>query len=128
MSPILLAPLLIQAHILAAGAALGLGSWQLLARKGGQSHRIRGYAWIGLMAALALSSFGITGADGRYSWIHGISVAVLIMLPLAALHGRAGRIRAHKSMMLGLFFGALIITGAFTLMPGRLMHRVVFGG
>jgi uncharacterized membrane protein len=127
MSSILAAPWLVQGHILAAAAALALGSWQLLTRKGGQSHRARGYGWIGLMAALALSSFGITGEDGRYSWIHGISVAVLVLLPLAALHARAGRIGAHRGMMLGLFFGALIITGAFTLMPGRLMHRALFG-
>jgi uncharacterized membrane protein len=30
--------------------------------------------------------------------------------------------------MLGLFWGALIVTGGFTLMPGRLLHRVFFGG
>jgi uncharacterized membrane protein len=29
--------------------------------------------------------------------------------------------------MLGLFAGALIIAGIFTLVPGRIMHRVVFG-
>ena len=80
------------------------------------------------MVALALSSFGITGRDGRYSWIHGLSGAVLIMLPLAVLHARAGRIGLHRGTMLGLFFGTLIVTGAFTLMPGRLLHDVFFGG
>jgi uncharacterized membrane protein len=30
--------------------------------------------------------------------------------------------------MLSLFGGALVIAGAFTLLPGRIMHRVVFGG
>jgi uncharacterized membrane protein len=30
--------------------------------------------------------------------------------------------------MLGLFLGALVVTGAFTLLPGRLMGQVVFGG
>ncbi len=69
----------------------------------------------------------MTGADGRYSRVHGISVEVMVMLPLAALHGRAARIRAHGGMMLGLFFGALIVIGAFMLMPGRLMHRVILG-
>jgi hypothetical protein len=29
--------------------------------------------------------------------------------------------------MLGLFFGALLIAGAFTLLPGRIMGRVLFG-
>ncbi len=30
--------------------------------------------------------------------------------------------------MLGLFLGALVIAGIFTLLPGRIMHKVVFGG
>jgi uncharacterized membrane protein len=29
--------------------------------------------------------------------------------------------------MIGLFAGALVIAGIFTLMPGRIMYRVVFG-
>jgi uncharacterized membrane protein len=30
--------------------------------------------------------------------------------------------------MISLFAGALVVAGAFTLLPGRIMHRVVFGG
>jgi uncharacterized membrane protein len=29
--------------------------------------------------------------------------------------------------MLGLFLGALVIAGLFTLWPGRIMYQVVFG-
>jgi uncharacterized membrane protein len=29
--------------------------------------------------------------------------------------------------MLGLFFGALVIAGLFTLMPGRITHEVMLG-
>jgi uncharacterized membrane protein len=29
--------------------------------------------------------------------------------------------------MTGLFFGALVIAGIFTLVPGRIMHAVVLG-
>jgi uncharacterized membrane protein len=29
--------------------------------------------------------------------------------------------------MVGLFVGALLIAGAFTLLPGRIMHAVAFG-
>jgi uncharacterized membrane protein len=29
--------------------------------------------------------------------------------------------------MLGLFFGALVIAGAFTFVPGRIMYKVAFG-
>jgi uncharacterized membrane protein len=30
--------------------------------------------------------------------------------------------------MLGLFFGAPVVAGIFTFLPGRIMHAVVFGG
>jgi len=29
--------------------------------------------------------------------------------------------------MTSIFFGALIVAGLFTLLPGRIMHAVVFG-
>jgi uncharacterized membrane protein len=29
--------------------------------------------------------------------------------------------------MISIFVGALVIAGAFTLLPGRVMHAVVFG-
>lgn len=127
MQAFLNAPLLTQWHAVAALTALLLGSAQLLMPKGGGRHRAIGYAWLGLMAMVALSSFGITGASGRYSWIHLISIFTLAMLPLAVLHARRGRIAAHRWSMIGLFLGALVITGLFTLLPGRLMHNVVFG-
>jgi uncharacterized membrane protein len=34
----------------------------------------------------------------------------------------------HRLTMLGLFAGALVIAGIFTLAPGRIRYRVVFGG
>jgi uncharacterized membrane protein len=33
----------------------------------------------------------------------------------------------HRRAMISLFLGALVIAGAFTLVPGRIMHQVVFG-
>jgi uncharacterized membrane protein len=40
---------------------------------------------------------------------------------------RRGNIHAHRRSMIGLYLGALLVTGAFTLLPGRIMGRVVFG-
>jgi uncharacterized membrane protein len=124
----LAAPPLVQLHATTALAALGLGAWQLAAPKGTLPHRRLGWIWIGLMLAVVLSSFGITGirAPGAFSWIHGLSLLTLAMLPVAVLHARRGRIAAHRWAMLGLFLGALVVTGAFTLRPGRLLGRIVF--
>jgi uncharacterized membrane protein len=30
--------------------------------------------------------------------------------------------------MVSLFLGALVVAGLFTFVPGRLMHKVLFGG
>ena len=81
------------------------------------------------MAGVALSSFGIHGLRqvGPFSWIHLVSLFTLAMLVVAIAHARAGRIAAHRWTMVGLFLGALVITGLFTLVPGRIMHRVLFG-
>jgi uncharacterized membrane protein len=129
LAPLLAAPVAVQLHALAALGALGLGAWQLAAPKGGTAHRRLGWSWAALMAAVALSSFAITGdrPAGHFSWIHILSASTLMALPVALLHARRGRVRAHRGFMLGLFFGALVITGAFTLLPGRIMGRVVFG-
>jgi uncharacterized membrane protein len=127
MQVFLNAPFVVQLHAGAAMAAFLLGLAQFALPKGGGRHRAMGYAWVGLMLAVALSSFGIVGGTGRYSWIHLISVYTLLTLPVAVLHARRGRIMSHRWQMIGMFLGALVITGAFTLLPGRLMHQVVFG-
>ena len=48
--------------------------------------------------------------------------------PLAVLAARRKHTSTHSKAMIGLFAGALVIAGAFTLVPGRIMYRVVFGG
>jgi uncharacterized membrane protein len=48
-------------------------------------------------------------------------------LAAAVFLARRGRIGAHRRSMIGLYLGALLVTGAFTLLPGRIMGRVVFG-
>jgi uncharacterized membrane protein len=35
--------------------------------------------------------------------------------------------RASPQRHAGLFLGALVIAGAFTFLPGRIMHKVAFG-
>ena len=81
-----------------------------------------------LMAAVALSSFGIHGmrVSGPFGLIHLLAAFTFVMLPVAVTHARAGRIPAHRWTMIGLFAGALVITGLFTLTTGRVMHAVLF--
>ncbi len=126
--PLLAAPGLWQVHAVLALFAFVLGFGQFLLPKGTLPHRVMGYVWVICMAVIALSSFGIQALHhGSYSFIHVISLATLIVLPFAVLHARRGRIKRHAIAMISLFLGALVIAGAFTLLPGRIMHDVVFG-
>jgi uncharacterized membrane protein len=130
LAPLTSAPLAIQLHAYAALAAFALGVVQLTRMKGTWSHRRLGYVWIGLMLVVALSSFWIQEMRvwGPWSPIHLLSILTLVMLPLGLWYARRHMVRGHKLTMLGLFAGALVIAGIFTLAPGRIMHRVVFGG
>lgn len=130
LDPLFAAPLVVQLHAFAAMAAFVLGLVQFAAPKGTLPHRTLGYTWVALMLVIAASSFAINGMRqwAGFSLIHLLSVFVLILLPLAVLAARRHHVRRHRMAMIGLFAGALVIAGAFTLVPGRIMHRVLFSG
>jgi uncharacterized membrane protein len=129
LTPLLAAPLAIQIHTFSAIAAFVLGLVQLVAAKGSLRHRLFGWFWIALMALVAFSSFFIHEIRmwGAWSVIHLLSLQVLMFLPIGALHARRGRIDSHRYVFTRMFVGALLVAGAFTLLPGRIMHSVVFG-
>jgi uncharacterized membrane protein len=120
------APPWVQVHALAALSALALGTLQLSAPKGTLPHRTLGWIWVALMALAALSSFVfVWGPD--YSGlgpIHILSVVTLVSLVGLVRAARRRNIAAHRSSALWLFVTALVITGAFTFLPGRLMHCI----
>ena len=117
-------------HALAAFAAVIIGALQLWMRKGGRVHRIMGYIWVALMATVALSSFFIHEIKmfGAFSPIHLLSIFTLWSLYMAIRAAKDRRINAHRRWMQNLYVMALLITGAFTLLPGRTMHVILFGG
>lgn len=129
LAPLLSAPGAIPLHGFAAIGAFLIGLGQFLLAKGTKSHRLIGYVWLLAMAAVTISSFWIHQLRqvGDFSWIHLLSLVVLIQLPIAALAARRGNIAAHRRIMQGIFVGGLVIAGGFTFMPGRIMHSVLFG-
>ncbi len=127
-TPLAAAGLAIQIHALSALAAMMLGTLVLFLRKGTRLHKALGRLWVAIMAVVALSSFLITEARmfGPYSFIHALSVLTLFSLAGGVLAIRRGNIMAHRSTMISLYAFALLLTGAFTLLPGRRMHAVIF--
>ncbi len=100
-----------------------------LAPKGTLPHRTIGWIWVCLMAAVAVSSFWIHQIRlvGPWSPIHLLSIFTLVVLPLGVWKAHHHRITDHRRIMIFIFSGALVIAGLFTLLPGRIMHSVVFG-
>ena len=130
LAPLLNASIAIQIHAAAALLAFVVGAVQLAGPKGTNVHRALGYVWAAAMVVVAVSSFWIHEIRqlGGFSLIHLLSIWVLVSLPMAIAAARAGRISSHRYTMGSLFFFALLLAGAFTLLPGRLMYQVVLGG
>jgi len=114
----------------AALVALLLGAVQLVATKGTMKHRILGYLWVLLMAGVAISAAFIHEIRfwGAFSPIHLLIPIVLVSLWRGVRAARQGNICQHQQIMRSLYFFALIVTGLFTLLPGRVMYHVIFGG
>ncbi len=118
-------------HLVTALAALVLGLFMLLRRKGTASHRLLGWAWVALMGSTALATVFIR--DYRlpnlygYTPIHLFTVTVAVMLPLGIWHVKHGRIDGHRKTMRGLYVGACVVAGLFTLLPGRFLGSLLWG-
>ena len=120
-------PLAMQAHVLAALGAVGLGAVLMLRRKGKTFHRIGGWVWAALLTTVALSSLFIFDLKGTWSYLHLFSGWVMVFLPLAILFARRRQVTRHRTLMMVLFYGSLLISGALAFLPGRLMWQLFFG-
>lgn len=120
------APWHIQLHALCAIAAVGVGVVQFTAPKGTIPHRTVGYLWVALMVTVATTAIFIK-TSGSFSWIHIFVPITLFGTVELAIRARRGMTARHRNLALVLFLAALLLPGAFTFLPGRLMHTGVFG-
>ena len=129
LAPLLNAAPAIPLHAFAALTAFARGVIQFAAPKGTLPHRTIGWIWVGLMAAVAVSSFWIHQIRlvGPWSPIHLLSIFTLLVLPLGVWRAHRHRVADHRRIMFLVFPGALVVAGLFILLPGRIMHAVVFG-
>ncbi len=132
---------MIAVHLTAALAALVVGPVALWARRGHahriaatqrpRLHRAAGYAWVTLMLLTALSALFIhdpvlPGWFG-FSPIHLFVPLTLGGLVRAFRQLSQGNVAGHRKSMLGLYLGACVGAGAFTLMPQRFLGQLVWG-
>ena len=129
IDPLVTASQPIPTHATLAIGAVVLGGIQFYLPKGTVLHRYMGYIWVTLMFVVATSSFFINEFRwvGPFGPIHLLSLLVLHSLWSGITSARRGNISDHKSTMKQLYLLGLILAGAFTLMPGRILHSVFFG-
>ena len=130
LTPLLEAPFATQLHAATAILATVLGAFVLWRRKGTTLHKALGRIWIVLMLVTATSALFIHDIRliGPFSPIHLFSLFTYVALfnGLRAIIVHRDIVR-HRAEMQGLYAGALMLAGAFTLLPGRRMHVVLFG-
>jgi uncharacterized membrane protein len=130
LAPLLDAPPVIQLHVAAALLSVVVGPVAIFRRSRDIVHRTAGRVWIAGMAATAISSFWISEDPmfGRFSIIHVLSVVTLVGLVSAFRAIRAGDVARHGATKRALYAQALMLAGAFTFFPGRLMSQAFFPG
>ena len=130
LAPLLNAPFVVQIHAYIAFAVIALTVAVFSFRKGNRLHRVMGWIWVIGMASVAISSFWINDMRwvGPFGPIHLLSLFTLYSLVEGVRAARGHRVADHRANMRALTFGALIIAGAFTLLPGRIMFDVISGG
>lgn len=128
LQPLLDASPAIKIHTASAVLALVLGGAILWRRKGGAAHRLAGRVWVVLMMVTSFSAFFIHELKtwGDYSPIHILAVVTPISLVYAIMAIRHGDVQRHRQTMRSTYVGGLVLAGAFTLLPGRIMNKVVF--
>ena len=126
---------IIYVHSVFALLAIPLGLYIIITKKGTKIHKILGRIWVTALLIVSLTAIFIqTINPGQYSLIH-----LLIPYTIGSLIYSIWNIKrfkktkierykfAHMRSMIGVYIGALLIAGVFTLMPGRFFNEIIFG-
>lgn len=130
LDPLLTASLAVQLHVAFALVALPVGPIVLFRTRRDRMHKRLGYLWVVAMAGLALSGLWIEAEFpglGPFGPIHLFSVCALFGLGQGLWQIRGGNVAGHRAAMQSVWFGAMGLAGLFTLLPERLMNRMLFG-
>ncbi len=128
------AAMIIVIHAGFALVSIPLGAYLLLRAKGTPAHRLLGKIYLGFMLVIAVSAIFIQElTPGRFSMVHLFIPWTLFWVPFAMwsihMYKKTGDIRwrySHRNSMIGLYFGGLLVAGTFTLLPGRVIHNLLF--
>ena len=108
-----------------------IGTMLLLIRKGTKIHVNFGRIYMVLMLITASITLLMPAQVGprifnHFGWIHSFSFLTIYSVPTAYWAIKRGDVKTHKRKMIILYFGAIIIAGGFTFVPGRYLHELFF--
>ena len=132
---------IIYVHAFFALAAVPVGLNIFFKKKGTKQHRFIGRVWVSFLLIVSFTGLFITSPltdtvfnPRFYSCIHLLipfTVGNLIYSVWSIRQFKKTKLEKHKNAhirsMVGVYFGALLVAGAFTLMPGRMFHEIIFG-
>jgi uncharacterized membrane protein len=123
----------IQLHWASATLAFFLGLFIFALPKGTRTHRTIGWVYVAAMFVTAFSAIFIRTSENSgmptlmgYSPIHLFIPLAFFGIGGALVAIRNKKVASHKRAMTGTFFGALIIAGLFTFLPGRRVWAFFF--
>lgn len=114
-------------HLASIFPAFLIATFLMLSKKGTTIHRLLGKIFMILMLFSAAVSLFMSAEVGptlfsHFGFIHLLSIQVLYSVCAAYIAVKQGDIRRHKTNMILLYVGGLMIAGGLTLLPGRLLH------
>ncbi|MEL7091697.1 MAG: DUF2306 domain-containing protein [Pseudomonadota bacterium] len=123
--PLMQAGWVVQAHVLLALLALALGPVALWRKRRDMMHKSVGYVWVVALAGAALVSFAIPSSFTPFGAgpIHLLSVYALGSLWVAMRAIWRRDVARHRAVMESLYVRGVVLAGAFTLLPGRVLQR-----
>ncbi len=109
-----------------------VGFWIFATPKGTVLHKCLGRVFVTLVMLTALVTLAMPAEVGprlfgHLGLIHGLSLLVLVQVPLAVIAIRRNSIRTHRNAMTGVYVGGVLIAGILALAPGRTLHAWLFG-
>ncbi len=119
-------------HLYSVVPCFFIGTILLLIKKGTSFHKMAGRVYMILMLFTGLITLFMPALIGprlfnHFGWIHLFSLLTIHAVPTAYLAIKKGNVKSHKRKMILLYFGALVIAGGFTFVPGRYMYNLFFG-
>jgi uncharacterized membrane protein len=133
LEPLLHAPLAVRIHVATVVPAFLIGTWLIFfSRKGATFHRVFGTIYLTLISITAIDTLFIhalmpNGPFAGFSPIHLLVIVTLVGVYNAVQGARTHNILRHRTAMIAVYIGGMLIAGGLTFLPGRIMHAVFFG-